>query len=107
MIVWHDHDTAKLTLQDRGVHSLLLPVRSPDLDPLYYGVFGTVKRAERKAHNDRAPDCDEVCTSFIARLRSLNTDSIIEELPLRLRACKESCGGHIEELLRRLKRHST
>lgn len=112
-ILWHDHDTTHLAnstrawLQQHGIQELVMPVRSPDLDPLDYGVFGAAKSALRRCLSQTRMGWDEACRTFVAGLRAMDTDAIIRELPLRLQACIESNGGHIEERLRVLKRQKS
>ena len=110
LILWHDHDTTHLAqetkawLQQRGILEQLMPVRSPDLDPLDYGVFGTAKSSLRHHVFRDHMGWDQACRTFVAELCAMDTDATIRELPLRLQACVDVQGGHIEERLCELKR---
>lgn len=85
---------------------MLLPPRSPDLDPLDYGVFGAAKRRLREERVRGKVGFDEACKHFMEDLQALDATRIIEQLPLRLQACIESRGAHIEQKLAELKRAS-
>lgn len=110
LVLWHDRDTshtAALTkgkLQELGVEQVVLPARSPDLDPLDYGVFGSIKRRFQHNRCVRRMEWSDACKQLVADLHGFKSvDAVISEMPLRLRACQEAGGGHIEAQLRKLK----
>lgn len=115
LILWHDHDTAHLAmetqhwLQRRGVAQVVGPVRSPDLSPLDYGVFGTAKNKLRRHMSDSgaAMPWAGQAAWLLKELHSTDTKPIIEALPDRLAACVSAGGGHIEGLapLREARKH--
>lgn len=104
-VLWHDHDPShkandtKQWLEEQHIQCVQTPVRSPDLSPLDYGVFGVAKRRWRRAVQREGLGWDDACKSFIRELESMDTDNIIKQLPLRLEACLEAKGGHIEDML--------
>jgi hypothetical protein len=99
--LWHDHDTTHLAattsawLATRGVPTYVLSVRSPDLDPLDYGVFGAVKNRLRRRAWVEHSSWEQQCTTLMADLRGVQADAAIRELPLRLQAVIDADGGHI------------
>lgn len=106
----YDNDTAHkaadttLWLDRKKLWNLLLATRSPDLDPLDYGVFGAAKKLfEQWLHIERN-SWDAVCPAWIAHLESLNVDKVIGEWESRLEACIRAEGGHIEEALKAVKK---
>ena len=91
-------------LRQQGVQSVLLPPRSPDLSPPDYGIFGTVKRELYKLiHKPPRMAWDPACRWFVRRLEEFDNSRVLAQLPLRLQACIDAEGGHIEGRLRRLR----
>jgi hypothetical protein len=111
LVLWHDRDTAHRALattdllNKRKVKAMVLPPRSPDLDPLDYGVFGAAKRRLAVQRTRGRLAWDAACQLFVSDLRTkTNSDAAIDELPLRLQACLDVRGGHIEDRLKALKK---
>jgi hypothetical protein len=110
VFVWHDRDPvhrAFATMQwmmHNRVQPILLPPRSPDLDPLDYAVFGRAKRDLRQLEKENALDWDAKCNAFIRLLEGTqHTNAAIEGLARRVAACIKVEGRHIEEELHRLR----
>lgn len=90
-------------LKSIRVHNLMLPPRSPDLDPLDYGVFGPAKLKMLKARVGAAHlSWDEACAWFVQHLKQLNTDNTVLDFERRLKACKMVAGDHFEHRLSEL-----
>jgi len=111
LVLWHDRDPchkAALTgkvLQELGLQQALLPARSPDLDPLDYGVFGPAKRQFERDRCAGRMGWDAACARLVARLESkANYDAVMDELPLRLQACLDAEGHHLEDALAAIKK---
>lgn len=108
--VWHDRATQHKSLQVKAwalqqrVEPILLPARSPDLDPLDYGVFGAAKHWMRRSLHVEGKSWDQACVGFVAYLRAVDAGAAIRELPLRLQACVDCEGKHLEQKLAELKR---
>ena len=47
---------------------------------------------------------DNARRQFVAELRELNVAKVINQLPMKLKACVDAHGGHVEEALASLKR---
>lgn len=92
------HKTAHATnlLSEHGITPLLLPPRSPDLTPLDYSVFGLAKRKWREMRLKRHMPYDDACLEIQKYLSEMDTDHILDQLPLRMEACIRTQGGHIE-----------
>jgi hypothetical protein len=111
LIVVHDHSpihTCKLVaqkLEEKGIRCILSPTRSPDLDPLDYGIFG-VKEKLNRADVRRAKweDRVEQCMQAIQEVAIRDT---ILQLPLRLNACIHAKGGHFQRELLELKKDAS
>lgn len=110
-LVWHDHHRAHLShdvtswLTLHNITPVVLPPRSPDLDPLDYGVFGAAKRRHRdRRWGMQHMSFDDACTAFVEDLQRLDTDHVILSLLDRLQACVNAGGGHIEHELEALRR---
>jgi len=78
-----------------SLHTIRLPPRSCDLDPLDYGVFGTAKRATRKQFYEHR-NWDDESNFFVTKLQTMNTDKIINQFPERVNKCIAAKGGHFE-----------
>jgi hypothetical protein len=111
VMLWHDRDPSHTaastlrTLQEENIVPVLLPPRSPDLDPLDFAVFGPAKRRFEVWRQSEGMDWSSACKAFIVDLQEKTpTDKILGELPLRLRACVQAKGGHIEQLVSELKK---
>lgn len=88
------------------VKAELQPPRSPDLQPLDYGIFGAAK-----TKLGRAARCcrkwEERVAMFTQILLAIKPGPIIDQFPLRLEACIQANGGHIEKHLSKLKKSTT
>lgn len=99
----HQSKYVQQELKAMGLESVLAPPRSPDLMPLDYGVFGTIKQQLGRelpptaSWDDRAP-------KFMELLRGAAIQGAVEGYVTRLRACISARGCHIEEALKELKR---
>ena len=98
----HDKDsvhTSKETAAFAVRHNIQLielPPRSPDLDPLDYGVFGAVKTAWRSQVEDQQLGWDESCSLFIQLLREANAEAAIKGLHSRIQKCITAKGQRFE-----------
>lgn len=102
-LVWvHDRDTAhssKFTaayLEEKGIKPMLLPPRSPDLDPLDYGVFGAVKHKLRREADHKGLKWPQRARRLMGLLKEAQGQAAIEGFATRLWACIAAKGGHIE-----------
>lgn len=103
-ILIHDRDTThtcKSTmakLQQIGLKSMLAPPRSPDLDPLDYGLWPTQKTAlERCSWAGRT--WDQKAKKFMELIREAPIVNTIREFPKRLEAVIRAGGKHIDQTL--------
>jgi hypothetical protein len=109
LIIVHDRATphgshaVKEWLEQLGKRASTLPPRSPDLMPLDYGIFGTVKQALARSTPLHAEWSQEV-SNFKELLDEAPVEQTIGQFKLRLRAVIEAKGGHIDRALRQLKR---
>lgn len=111
------HDNAKPHIanlvtkhfEKRGIKVVIIPTRSPDMDPWDYGVFGSFKQVLFRDARKRKMSWDDLCQEAVRRLQTLNSaklDNAISQLPLRLQACIDEKGCHIENRLVEMKRKS-
>lgn len=98
----HDRDSTHTSVaftrfaRSNNIQLLQLPPKSPDLDPLDYGVFGAVKRAwEKQVWADRL-GWDAQCQLLIRLLEGYNPSAAIMSLPSRIEQCIEAQGWHFE-----------
>jgi hypothetical protein len=97
-------------LQQMELRCVVSPTRSPDLDPLDYSVFGLAKTNVKAKLGSKAKWEERVKLLKSELREGLKKDSfqslhnIIQELPLRLKACEESEGNHITSRLEALKK---
>ena len=109
MVLLHDRDPAhkdsivKSWCEAKGITIELLPERSPDLDPLDYGLFGVAKQKLAKAIQ-RQHSWEDSCTKLLEILKAQPADATIGELPLRWQACIQAGGRHFDQQLWKLKR---
>ena len=86
--------------KEHGMKVLFLPTKAPDLDPLDYGIFGTVKTAfEKRCFSGRQSgqlSWEQQCQILIEMLEAVNPDSTIAALPDRIQRCIAAGGGHFE-----------
>ncbi len=79
-----------------NVNAVLLPPRSPDLNPLDYGVFGPVQKKLDKAIEEGRMTWDQQCSFLEDALKAAKVDAAIKQLPRRIARCIEAKGGHFE-----------
>lgn len=98
----HDHDSAHTSkafgsfAANYNINAELLPVRSPDLNPLDYGVFGPAQKKLEAELERRRMTFEEQCTFLERTIRATNTDAAIAALPQRIKRCIKAKGGHFE-----------
>lgn len=98
----HDHDPAhtsstfKRFAATYNINAELLPVRSPDLNPLDYGVFGPAQKKLEAELGRRRMTFEEQCTFLERTIQRTNTDAAIAALPQRIKRCIAAKGGHFE-----------
>lgn len=98
----HDRDPAHTSKEFSefaaryNIHAVLLPPRSPDLDPLDYGVFGPAQRALDQEVERRAMTFEQQCAYLQGRIMQVNTDAAITALPSRIARCIAAAGWHFE-----------
>ena len=93
--------------KDRDIKVVMIPTRSPDVDPWDYGVFGGFKQSLFRESRKRRWTWDQQCKEAVKRLKGLDKSKLnnaINELPFRLQACIDVKGEHIENRLVELKR---
>lgn len=110
MVLLHDRDPShkdsivKSWCEDQGITIELLPERSPDLDPLDYGLFGVAKQKLDTAIQRQNLTWKARCIKLLEILKAQPADATIGELPLRWQACIQAGGRHFDQQLRKLKR---
>lgn len=96
----HLNQRFKAFSKQHGMKVLFLPAKAPDLDPLDYGIFGTVKTAfEKRCFSGRQSgqlSWEEQCQILIEMLEAVNPDFTIAALPGRIQQCIAAGGGHFE-----------
>lgn len=92
----HTSKLFKSFAEASGIEVIVLPTRSPDLDPLDYGVFGAVKQAWEKKVTAGRLGWDGQKQALLEVLSGWNADRAIMALPERLQKCIASRGGHFE-----------
>ena len=107
-LVIHDRSPAHTaavvtqTLKDLESKAELLPPRSPDLQPLDYGIFSTSK-ANLARDRQLTPDWSGKAIAFKHFIRTSPYESSIRQFKERLDACMRVGGRHIDDSLRRLR----
>ena len=109
-IIWvHDRDPSHRThavtqyLESQGHKVMLLPPRSPDLDPLDYAVFGHAKAWLERTMPSSMSSWEQRCSAFVKHLQGISPQKQVEHYIQRLELVLEENGGHIEERMRRSK----
>lgn len=82
--------------EHNGIEVTLIPTRSPDLDPLDYGVFGGVKQAWAQRVTGVRLDWEGQKKALLDILQGWNADAAIKDLPRRIGQCIKRNGGHFE-----------
>lgn len=83
-------------LEERQLQSKLAPPRSPDLMPLDYGIFGTVKQQLGRELAVTASWCSRA-ERFMELLRKRPSSAVFTAFGKRLQACVQAAGGHFEK----------
>lgn len=91
----HSSSVVQQRLETLGINSMLAPPRSPDLMPLDYGVFGTIK-LQLGRELPRTASWEQRACKFLELLRQRPSDRVIRSFEERLSACIEAHGGPIE-----------
>jgi len=98
----HDRDPAHISKEFQrfaasyGVQAELLPPKSPDLDPLDYGVFGPAQKKLDRELELRQMTWDQQCSFLEGAIKQADTDAAIMALPKRIQLCIAAKGGHFE-----------
>ncbi len=98
----HDKDSVHTSQETRAFasrHNIVLielPARSPDLDPLDFGVFGAVKNSWRAAITRQQLSWEQQCELFIHMLQQASGDAAINGIPGRIGQCIAAAGRHFE-----------
>ena len=98
----HDRDSCHTSqafrtfARNNKIDLVELPAKSPDLDPLDYGVFGSVKRAWEKEVWANKLGWTAQWQLLVKLLKEKNTDASIASFPSRIQNCKEAEGWHFE-----------
>ena len=90
---------AKLTQEwakKEGIRLLTLPPRSPDLDPLDYGVFGPFKASYEALKFAKHVPWDAACKAVVEGLKTTKVENAVQAWEKRLRACIAAKGKHFE-----------
>lgn len=101
----HDRNTVHKStvvskwLEKHQIQSSLAPPRSPDLMPLDYGVFGTVKQELSRAQGYSVA-WEGRANKFLELVRQPPSEQVILSFRKRLLACLQAKGGHFEKTLR-------
>lgn len=93
----HQSKVATAALARLQLTAVVQPPRSPDLMPLDYGIFGTVK-AEIAGRVKKWRTWEERVSALENRLQCASSDLIdhtIAQFPKRLEACIDSHGDHL------------
>lgn len=99
------HTSAKVKrgLTEMHLSDVVQPARSPDLQPLDYGIFGTAKAQLDRQLSRNSPWTDRA-ERFVQLLSEARIEAVIQEFPIRLQACINARGHHIDRTLPELKR---
>ena len=99
----HVSAAVKEGLEAMGIPAVVQPARSPDLMPQDYGIFGSSRlKLERRGLRQAAWEVR--VRAFKEILESSDAMAVIDQFPLRVRACIDSNGEHFEDKLKSLKR---
>lgn len=98
----HDRDSTHTSTvftsfaNSKDITVVTLPAKSPDLDPLDYGVFGNVKREWEKQVWQQHLPWEQQCQLAIRMLRDFDASASIAALPHRMQQCIAAHGWHFE-----------
>ena len=99
----HDKDSVHTSQETagfaarHGIQLIELPARSPDLDPLDYGVFGAIKREWSKRVFREQLDWESQCSLLIELLQATDASAAIRALPGRIQKCIDANGSRFEK----------
>jgi hypothetical protein len=99
----HMSKTAMKQCQKLDLRVQPLPPRSPDLQPLDYAVFGNAKRRlEKMVRNGDVQDNDWAARvrAFKKLIKETDIKPAIQQFRIRLNACVDSGGKHIEQTMK-------
>lgn len=99
--------TSKLVTQwaqQEGYKVHVLPPRSPDMDPLDYGIFGPFKTWLQMGAAVGGWTWSNKCRKAVAYLEKVDVAPTVKEFPQRLQACIEAEGHHLANALIRVKK---
>lgn len=98
----HDRDPAhtstafKAYASSKDITVVTLPSKAPDLDPLDYGVFGSVKREWQRQVWQQHMSWDQQCQLAIRLLQDFDASASIAALPYRMQQCIDAHGWYFE-----------
>lgn len=95
----HVSAAVKDGLKAMGISAVVQPARSPDLMPLDYGIFGSA-RLELGRRGLGKGAWEARVTAFKEILEGSMATAVIDQFPLRVRACIEMNGEQFEDKLR-------
>ena len=99
----HTSKVVQQWLQQQKIRAMLAPPRSPDLMPLDYGFFGTVKQKLSRALLPTAA-WEARAKKFLQLIQEEPCAAAIRAFRSRLEDCLQAKGGHFEEARRCLKK---
>lgn len=99
----HQSKCVQQGLAAMKLESILAPPRSPDLMPLDYGLFGTIKQQLGRELPPTAK-WEAKAPRFMQLLTEASIQAAVEGYRMRLEACIAAGGYHIDEALKALKR---
>lgn len=79
-----------------NISAVLLPPRSPDLNPLDYGVFGAAQKKLDAEMERRPMSFTQQCAFLEGAIKQADTDAVIAALHQRIKRCIAAGGGHFE-----------
>lgn len=98
----HDRDPShrgaggRKLVEGAGHHLILLPPRSPDLDPLDYAVFDNAKKWLAREKPAGMVRWERRCDAFVHHLQRLDPMKVVGNYVQRLQKVIAAQGGHFE-----------
>lgn len=98
----HDRDPShkgagvRKLIEEAGHQLILLPPRSPDLDPLDYAVFDNAKAWLARTFPPSGASWEERCEAFMRHLRDLDPVRVVGDYVRRLEDLIAAQGKHFE-----------